>query len=79
MVEYEWEVRRVPRAPEVRGPGGTRLRKGPAAEYAALEFPGESVAWVVQRAPEVPSRPLAAEGSPPSPRAQRAADRSRRT
>jgi hypothetical protein len=47
MTEYEWEVGRVPRAPDARGLGGHRSRKGPVAEYAALEFPRESVAWVL--------------------------------
>jgi hypothetical protein len=47
MTDYEWEVGRMPRPRDERGPGGHHHRKGPVAEYAALEFPRESVTWVV--------------------------------
>jgi hypothetical protein len=58
MTEYEWEVGRIPRAPDGRGLGGFRSRKGPIAEYAALEFPRESVAWVLKAEPNrEPRRP----------------------
>ncbi|MGP8016467.1 MAG: hypothetical protein ACLQNF_00210 [Thermoplasmata archaeon] len=52
MAEYEWEVRRVPRATDVRSLGGFHVRKGPVAEYAALEFPRESVTWVGNTEPD---------------------------
>ena len=47
MSEYEWEVRRVPRVRDERGLGGHRHRSGPIAEFAALEFPRESITWVM--------------------------------
>jgi len=58
MTEYEWEIGRTPRMPDVKGLGGFRFRRGPVAEYVALEFPRESVAWVVKTAPyRQPERP----------------------
>jgi hypothetical protein len=52
MTEYEWEIRRIPRAPDVRHlVGHYHHRKGPIAEYAALEFPRESVTWVAKPDP----------------------------
>jgi hypothetical protein len=47
MVEYEWEVGRLPRAPSTRSLAVSRLRRSEIAQYAALEFPREGVAWVV--------------------------------
>jgi hypothetical protein len=47
MTEYEWEVGRLPRASDARGLGGFRFRKGPIGEYVALEFPRESMTWVL--------------------------------
>lgn len=47
MTEYEWEIGRVPRAPYARGPEGPPARKGPIADYVALEFPRESYHWVL--------------------------------
>jgi len=59
MTEYEWEVGRIPRAPDAKGLGGFRSRRSAIAEYVALEFPRESVAWVVNtesnREPERPA------------------------
>ncbi len=63
MTEYEWEVGRYPRAPEARVLGGHRVRKGPIAEYVALEFPRESVAWVANSAPDRAPEPVAAARS----------------
>jgi hypothetical protein len=47
MTEYEWEVGRVPRAPVAKSLGGSHPRRNPLAEYVALEFPRESITWVV--------------------------------
>jgi hypothetical protein len=47
MVEYEWELGRLPRAPYARNFGVSRPRRSAIAEYIALEFPREEVAWVV--------------------------------
>jgi hypothetical protein len=47
MVEYEWEVGRLPRAPSARSLAVSRFRRSAVAQYAALEFPREGVAWVV--------------------------------
>jgi len=67
MTEYEWEVGRIPRAPDARDLGGFRSRRGPIAEYVALEFPLESVTWVVNSEPDAnqsgrPSRDSRARG-----------------
>jgi hypothetical protein len=51
MPEYEWEANRFPRPAKVAGVGGFRFGWGPVAEYAALEFPRESLAWVVKLEP----------------------------
>jgi hypothetical protein len=48
MADYEWEVRRVPRAADLNMLERSRLRRSPVGEYAALEFPRESLTWVVR-------------------------------
>ncbi|MGP8072286.1 MAG: hypothetical protein ACLPZM_04055 [Thermoplasmata archaeon] len=47
MSELEWELRRIPTPSALRAPGISPPRRGAVAEFAALEFPRESVAWVV--------------------------------
>ena len=48
MTDYEWEVGRMPKPRDERGPGGHHHRKGAVAVYAALEFPRESITWIVK-------------------------------
>ena len=47
MTEYEWDPPRVPRARLTRSPDSLRPVTGPVAEYVALEFPRESVTWLL--------------------------------
>lgn len=47
MSEDEWERGRSPISPNERGRRGAAARQSAVAEYTALEFPWESVAWVV--------------------------------
>jgi len=47
MSGFEWEIRRIPRASGHLGIGLSRPRPGPIAEYVALEFPRETVTWVL--------------------------------
>jgi hypothetical protein len=62
MTEYEWEIGRLPRANDPRHRGVFRDRRSAVAEYVALEFPREGVAWVVnaerdrERGPEPPAK-----------------------
>lgn len=51
MTDYEWEPGRLPRTPTPKSLGGSRYRRGPIADYLALEFPRESVAWVMNVLP----------------------------
>lgn len=48
MTDYEWEIGRFPKAPDSRWLRESRSRKDPIAEYVALEFPRESIHWVVK-------------------------------
>ncbi len=47
MTEYEWDAPRVPRARLPRSPDSLRPETSPVAEYVALEFPRESVTWLL--------------------------------
>lgn len=47
MSEYEWEARRVPRAPPTGIIGEYRPAPNPASAFAALEFPREHLGWVI--------------------------------
>lgn len=74
MTEYEWEVRRVPKAPIGRVPLVLHGRRHPISEYVALEFPRESVTWVTSRPSSaeevrVPARERVEPRSPDSPSA----------
>lgn len=66
MSEFEWESRRVPKARVGAGYGLFHLRLGPVGEYVSLEFPRESVSWVLD--PSRSGRPArsraASRGSP---------------
>jgi hypothetical protein len=68
MVEYEWEVRRIPKAPDARSFGVFRLRRSAITEYVALEFPREAVAWVVNtRRDREPKPPTVVESGASKP------------
>jgi len=72
MTEYEWEVRRVPRA---RTPGTIAVREPrPSAlrTYVDLEFPRESLTWLLGSRPGPPPE-RDARGDPRG-RAARAAE-----
>ncbi len=72
MTEYEWEVGRIPRGPDAGLFGARRPRKEPIAEYVALEFPRESVTWVVTIEPrgqaQRPASGPSETGEPPKRR-----------
>jgi len=48
MTEHEWETPRIPRTNSNPSSGSTRRRLAPIDHYVALEFPRESVAWVLK-------------------------------
>ncbi len=48
MSDLDWEPRRVPIERAGAGDGPARRRAGPVGQYVGLEFPRESVTWVVR-------------------------------
>lgn len=64
MTDYEWEVGRFPKSPDANWLRVSRARKGPVAEYVAMEFPGESVHWVIKAPAERDSNSSGKAGIP---------------
>lgn len=51
MSEYDWETGRAPRPTSAEFLATLRPHHRAIAEYAALEHPRESLAWVLKRRP----------------------------